>query len=264
MYIFFQRGIATYINTTVKKVRLKTMQSDTKIFREVNALSRLSHRNIVRYYTTWVETYEPSISASASASASESDSSGASLEEGMTSVPTLSYKKHVHHRVPNGDDDDSSSEDSDSDGDDDDDAPGSGSTNSNERHLPVNGTFRFNIGDFDDVSSRSSFPSIHFSRANSPGVGEDGDSSSSDEGGDEFSSLFTRSRSRSASGPLGLMIAAKGKVGKDGAMANDNGSLVRSAPAVPYVPPVSRTLYIQMEFVERQTLREVSCFRLII
>ena len=36
------------------------MQSDTKIFREVNALSRLSHRNIVQYYTTWVKTSEES------------------------------------------------------------------------------------------------------------------------------------------------------------------------------------------------------------
>ena len=44
--------------SSVKKIRLKSAQSD-KIFREVNALSRLSHRNIVRYYTTWVETAEP-------------------------------------------------------------------------------------------------------------------------------------------------------------------------------------------------------------
>ncbi|KAF5387415.1 hypothetical protein D9757_007773 [Collybiopsis confluens] len=39
----------------VKKVRLRTTQSD-KIFCEVNALSRLSHRFIICYYTTWVET----------------------------------------------------------------------------------------------------------------------------------------------------------------------------------------------------------------
>ncbi|EGN94241.1 hypothetical protein SERLA73DRAFT_126224 [Serpula lacrymans var. lacrymans S7.3] len=67
----------------VKKVRLRTSQSDTKIFREVNALSRLSHRFIVRYYTTWVETSE--IASTAPSSGSDSDDSG--TESGMTSVP---------------------------------------------------------------------------------------------------------------------------------------------------------------------------------
>ena len=41
---------------TVKKVRLKMEQNDSKIMREVNALSQLNHRFIVRYYTTWIET----------------------------------------------------------------------------------------------------------------------------------------------------------------------------------------------------------------
>ena len=57
----------------VKKICLKTMQSNTKIFREVNALSRLSHRNIVRYYTTWVETSDPQSTVA-------SDDSSASLK----------------------------------------------------------------------------------------------------------------------------------------------------------------------------------------
>ncbi|KAF8340679.1 kinase-like domain-containing protein [Cantharellus anzutake] len=38
----------------IKKVRL-LRESDAKILREVNALSRMSHSSIVRYYTTWVE-----------------------------------------------------------------------------------------------------------------------------------------------------------------------------------------------------------------
>ena len=240
----------------VKKVRLKTMQSDTKIFREVNALSRLSHRNIVRYYTTWVETYEPSVSAAASAS--ESDSSGTSLGGGMTSVPTFAHKKRV--RRPASDSDDEADDDSDGT-----DSIGVGSSeNSNERHLPVNGTFRLNIGDFDDVSvSRSSFPSIHFSQASSEDAEDDGESTSSGgENDDDFSGLFSQpSRSRSASGPLSLMLATKGKTnGKNGL---DGAMMVRSTPTVPFVPPVSRTLYIQMEFVERQTLREVSVSRLV-
>jgi translation initiation factor 2-alpha kinase 4 len=66
----------------VKKIRLKTMQSDTKIFREVNALSRLSHRNIVRYDTTWVETSEPQSSV-----ASDDSSAEFATEDGRTSVP---------------------------------------------------------------------------------------------------------------------------------------------------------------------------------
>ncbi|KAI9461114.1 hypothetical protein HD554DRAFT_2206776 [Boletus coccyginus] len=68
----------------VKKIRLRTDQSDTKIYREVNALSRLSHRFIVRYYTTWVETVEVVSSGPSSSSDTASDSG---TEGNMTSVP---------------------------------------------------------------------------------------------------------------------------------------------------------------------------------
>lgn len=61
----------------VKKIKLRATQSDSKIFREVNALSRLNHRFIVRYYTTWVETAEL---ASTTASSANSDS-GTSVPE---------------------------------------------------------------------------------------------------------------------------------------------------------------------------------------
>ncbi|KDQ25175.1 hypothetical protein PLEOSDRAFT_1066383 [Pleurotus ostreatus PC15] len=67
----------------VKKVRLRTMQSDSKIFREVNALSRLSHRFIVRYYTTWVEASEP-----VSTAASDSESSDSGTEYGISVAPS--------------------------------------------------------------------------------------------------------------------------------------------------------------------------------
>ncbi|KIJ97967.1 hypothetical protein K443DRAFT_104703 [Laccaria amethystina LaAM-08-1] len=163
----------------VKKIRLRTMQSDSKIFREVNALSRLSHRFIVRYYTTWVETAEPTSTAASDDSSAESTD-----EDGMTSVP---------HPVSNGD-----------------------------RHLRINGGFSINIEDFDDLSeSGSSFPSIHFDRSTSP-TGED--TSSGEEGDDDFGSLFKSSGSS---------------------------NMVQVGP-----PMLSRTLYIQMEFVERQTLKE--------
>lgn len=57
-----------FLPAIVKKIKLKSSsnggkpgefdrgdKNDRKIFREVTALSRLNHQNIVRYYTTWVE-----------------------------------------------------------------------------------------------------------------------------------------------------------------------------------------------------------------
>ncbi|KAI0954220.1 hypothetical protein AcV7_007513 [Taiwanofungus camphoratus] len=157
----------------VKKIRLRASQSDNKIFREVNALSRLNHRFIVRYYTTWVETSEPT----STAASSESDRETATTD-GMTSVPHSKSK-------------------------------GEGSADP------------FSI-DWDDVGSESrhSFPSIHFTRSGSATVEENGnDTSDSD---DAFADIFGSANSGSTTPP----------------------------------PTVSRTLYIQMEFVERQTLKE--------
>ncbi|KAL6299472.1 kinase-like domain-containing protein [Sparassis latifolia] len=66
----------------VKKIRLRATQSDNRIFREVNALSRLNHRFIVRYYTTWVETSEPTSTTASSDSDRDTETA-----DGMTSVP---------------------------------------------------------------------------------------------------------------------------------------------------------------------------------
>ncbi|KAH9487410.1 eIF-2-alpha kinase GCN2 [Psilocybe cubensis] len=175
----------------VKKVRLsKTPQNDKKIEREVDALSRLFHRNIVRYYTTWIEVSDPT-SAAASGGSSTESSIDEELEEGLTSVPGIT----------------------------------------SEKHLPVNGQFQFNVDDFDDISvSRGSFPSIHFSVGSDSG----GDTSSSSEDDDEFGGLFKSTKSRSRSGPASLAL--------------------NSLP--PDTPAPQTTLYIQMEFVERQTLKE--------
>jgi eukaryotic translation initiation factor 2-alpha kinase 4 len=82
---------------TVKKIKLRTNPSDNKIFREVNALSRLSHRFIVRYYTTWVEKSEPVSANASSDSASESD-----ITDGMTSVPHSNPTDEVHPSGFNG------------------------------------------------------------------------------------------------------------------------------------------------------------------
>ncbi|KAJ6497813.1 kinase-like domain-containing protein [Mycena sanguinolenta] len=164
----------------VKKIRLSsTLHSDTKIFREVNALSRLSHRFIVRYFTTWVETAEP-------ASAAPSDDSGAeSGTEDGTSVP-----------------------------------------DSNERRISFSDHIGFDLADLDDVGSgsRSSFPSIHFSRSRAPSPRTD-DGECDDECDESDSDGSPEDLSSSDEPP-------------------------------PPPPLVSRTLYIQMEFVERQTLKE--------
>lgn len=136
------------------------MQSDTKIFHEVNGLNRLSHCNIALYYVTWVEAYEPSTPTSASVPGS--DSGKASSKDVMTSVPTLSHRtKHKHIYIYQNDD--------------------SGVSNNNEHHLPINGTFWLNIGDIDDlVVSRSSFLGVYFSsRTSLPDIGEDGESTNS-------------------------------------------------------------------------------------
>ena len=148
----------------MKKVRLKSTQSD-KIFREVNALSRLSHRNIVRYYTTWVETAEPdenvALSDESSADSCTED------DDFMTSVPP----------------------------------PNTPSKINNANSQPINGGFHINIADFDDLSvSWSSFPSIHFGRSGSPGSnGTSGDDSTSSDEEDGFAGLFKSGKSRSGS-----------------------------------------------------------------
>jgi eukaryotic translation initiation factor 2-alpha kinase 4 len=59
---------------------LRTPNTDNKILREINALSRLSHRFIVRYYTAWFEDSEL-LSTVAS-----SDDSGDETADGVTSV----------------------------------------------------------------------------------------------------------------------------------------------------------------------------------
>lgn len=59
---------------------MRTPNTDNKILREINALSRLSHRFIVRYYTAW---FEDSELASTTVS---SDGSGDGTADGITSA----------------------------------------------------------------------------------------------------------------------------------------------------------------------------------
>ena len=77
------------------------MQRDTKIFRAVNVLSCLSHRNIVRYYTAWVETFEPTSNAhSEEPSTDEGTTEG--TNSGMTSVPDHGNASEQHLPVNGG------------------------------------------------------------------------------------------------------------------------------------------------------------------
>ncbi|KAI0266451.1 kinase-like domain-containing protein [Gloeopeniophorella convolvens] len=168
----------------VKKVRLRTPNVDNKILREINALSRLSHRFIVRYYTAWFEDSEP-ISTTTS-----SYGSGDDTADGITSVPNSMRRL------------DGSSD-------------------------------PFNI-DLDELgsnrSSSTSFPSIHFTGSDSGATeGSDGDTDGVEIDADDLGEIFE---------------------------VPQNGNAVINV--VPRTPPAPRprTLYIQMEFVERQTLRE--------
>lgn len=70
----------------VKKIKLQggKKSADEKILREVSALRLLSHRYIVRYYTTWTEIAAPPSRAN---SDSDSDDSDTDTVDGITSVP---------------------------------------------------------------------------------------------------------------------------------------------------------------------------------
>ncbi|KAF9267032.1 hypothetical protein L218DRAFT_920740 [Marasmius fiardii PR-910] len=182
----------------VKKIRLRTMKSDTRIFREVNALSRLSHRFIVRYYTTWVETSQQLTNGHHYDSDSDTDSVTDDDEHEDDDLTT-----DARTSVPS----------------------------SREVTTSLDDGIIFTLDDLDDPgASRGSFPSIHFNRStDSRRTGEDTDSGSDEAEG--LGNLF----------------------GQELAVPNHGNGMVRPNPPAPLI---QRTLYIQMEFVERQTLKE--------
>ena len=75
-------------SNVVKKIKLQggKKSADEKILREVSALRLLTHRYIVRYYTTWTEIAAPPSRAN-SDSDSDSDDSDTDTVDGITSVP---------------------------------------------------------------------------------------------------------------------------------------------------------------------------------
>ncbi|KAG9101505.1 hypothetical protein FRC06_002969, partial [Ceratobasidium sp. 370] len=163
----------------VKKIKLRGAD-DAKIYREINALSKLSHRYIVRYYTTWLETLQ-------SDARLHTDSDGSSASSDATEAPET---------LTNG-------------------------SSTDEEAL-------FNLDDLPPPGSSpytgTSFPGIHFRESSeSHSRSSHGFDDSSDEDDEE---------------DIPVLVSP---------------TTLKTAP--PKVNP--RILYIQMEFVENQTLKEL-------
>ncbi|KAI0746241.1 Serine/threonine-protein kinase [Daedaleopsis nitida] len=181
----------------VKKIKLRDVGND-KIFREVSALSRLNHRFIVRYYTTWIETSEGLPLNNPGSESEESDRTDET--NGLTSKPKRSSEGF----------------------------DGGYFTTYDLKDLDSAGTSR-----------HSTFPSIHFSRTSSQ---EDDDQDASDSSDDIFEADEDYDP---------FMLPATNLRGKPIPIKGNGLSRRSLSPS-----GLRRTLYIQMEFVERQTLRE--------
>ena len=117
------------------------MRND-KIFREVSALSRLNHRFIVRYYTTWVETSDaPSLPILGS------ESEDSDMTEQTTTGPTSKPKA---------------------------------STDSSEEHFTTFDLRDLDVS-VSMSRTNSTFPSIHFARTSSQSADDETGESSEDE-----------------------------------------------------------------------------------
>lgn len=208
----------------VKKIKLRAsqFQSDSRIFREVNALSRLNHRFIVRYYTTWVEVADDTGGVPSTA---PSTSSADSSEQGRTEHPSSSENSET------GDE-------------------GEGGTTTSVP-LGESDTDPFRV-DFDDDTdtgtgtdleggeSHHSFPSIHFMRSGSAsGTRGDGDGTSSSEGS-LFDIVFEED------GAVGTTPAGKADDTKAIVMTPRLREQTATVESKAGTPTVSRILYIQM------------------
>ncbi|KAF8610330.1 Serine/threonine-protein kinase [Ceratobasidium sp. AG-I] len=164
----------------VKKIRLRGAD-DAKIYREINALSKLSHRYIVRYYTTWLETLESDARSPTDSDASSVSSDATEAPETLTNGSSMDAEALFNL----------------------DDLPPPGSS-------PYTGT---------------SFPGIHFRES-------------------------SESRSRSSHG---FDDSSDEDEEEEDARILDAPTNMRAS--LPKINP--RILYIQMEFVENQTLKEL-------
>ncbi|GAA6018919.1 hypothetical protein JCM10207_009197 [Rhodosporidiobolus poonsookiae] len=203
----------------IKKIRLpEDRASEEKLLREVIVWSRMSHSHVVRYYGAWVEADDaPSYPSLPGMGSFDPTSSTAETGTEPSAPVTASTEESTE------DDEDSSDDSNDSDEDSDDDSiPGA--------HLDMDfddGTDDLDFLSVGHTQSRSmSYPHIHF--------GNDDDS----EG---------ESTSEASSSRHSPVLSRKGQ-SKRGTRA--------SSPVLPAVKKQARTLYIQMEYVEKLTLRE--------
>ncbi|BEI98202.1 hypothetical protein CcaverHIS631_0305010 [Cutaneotrichosporon cavernicola] len=213
----------------IKKVKLSPEDDVHRVLREVNALSRVSHQYIVRYYSCWLEDVglsdgpdgDDSSAIQSSVNSSAVNSSNASSESDIFAVKFDDFDKSISRRdlsksasfprIRFADDDD--------DDDDDDEENGDGE-----------------ISDDDSDSDSSGWASEHTVADPSASVPRQ-----------------TRTQPLAISKP-----STKYSTSYTGTTDNDDS--------------VQRILYIQMEFVEKQTLREAisaglnedECWRLLV
>ncbi|GAA6010979.1 hypothetical protein JCM11491_005895 [Sporobolomyces phaffii] len=204
----------------VKKIRLPDDRaSEIKILREVTIWSRMNHPNIVRYHTSWTEVDETFNSFSGIEGTSQSGTgtgTGFSSELATTSIDTRGSQTEETEEST---EQDTESDSSDSVVDfDEDSSPGA----------DLDMDFGDDLDDIDFLSvghaqQRSvSYPSIHFGNEDDP------------------------SRPGSSDGASSALPSRK----------STRASTPNQPLAVPTPPKQRRTLYIQMEYVEKLTLRE--------
>jgi hypothetical protein len=218
----------------VKRVELRGVRSgpgrrreDEKIFREVGALAKLSHRYVVRYYTTWIEEDEEQSSRGYGSGSEDDSESGEELTAGGTVAGSWSRRNRF-----------------------------GGAGSSDEDNL-------FSL-DFSDVGSGSvsrsisgsSFPSVVFERSGSGSVSLDGGLSEDEEGSDDGDNDVD-----TEDGMFDVDINVEHE---DGASLISPTPTLRGPRRYLYIQMASTVsnhavylLTLSQEFVEQQTLKEV-------
>ncbi|MCO5592460.1 hypothetical protein L7F22_046462 [Adiantum nelumboides] len=189
----------------IKKIRLSaSAENDDRTLREITALSRLNHQNIVRYVTCWIQTQAE-------------DPQPTSSEEAMSSLKTTDgrSKADFSFRVPGIDDD----------------------------FLSVGHDAGSNVrfGSSDSGESDDEDPAPPCKAGERPSCSEESKDSDSDSDSSSDSSSEARSGSESVD-----RIASRSSFKRP----QPRDSRTAASPSQP------RWLYIQMEYVENQTLRE--------